>query len=73
MEGMVLGEKGTATNKTAGPADLQQRITEMHEEVRNRYRGENMEMVSQHDISHISINETRYLCQARSGYINLTG
>jgi len=44
MEGMVLGEPGTATNKTAGPVDLQSSITGMHEEIRNRYKGENMEM-----------------------------
>jgi len=44
MEGMVLGEQGTSTNKTAGPVALQPSITGMHEEVRNRYRGENMEM-----------------------------
>lgn len=41
---MVLGQQGTAAIKTAGPVDLQPTITGMHEEVRSRYRGENMEM-----------------------------
>jgi hypothetical protein len=41
---MVLGEQGAATNMTVGPVYLQPSIIGMHEEIRNRYREENIKM-----------------------------
>lgn len=63
MAGMVLEEQGTATIKTAGPVDLQPSITGMHEEVSNRYRGENMEMF--HNITFHTFPQIKLTSYAR--------
>jgi hypothetical protein len=70
---MLIEEKGTDTIMTAESVDLEPIIIGMHE-VRNRYRGENMEMfrnITFHTFPQIKL--ACYLGQACSAYINLTG
>jgi hypothetical protein len=74
MASMVMEEQGTATITTAGPVDLEPSNIGMHDDVRNRHRGENMEMF--HNITFHTFPQIKlacYLGQACSAYINLTG